>query len=237
MKIYINGAAIIQKGWYGTIRSGIHKLDIKDIFQLEILRALFSRKPSRFGRFDLYTRLGCAAVGLALADAGFDAKTKRPRSGLVLAGQYGSFIADMDYNETIGPGGQFASPNLFSYTLPNIVIGECANQFGLMGPTYCLDGDDGRACQALRQASVYLETNATEAMLVGWLEVRPSQAPALEKEGAAILYLAKEKSEDGRHLELETESPGALNFPNGEEVNSLDDLLLILGLPLASGGG
>ena len=231
MKIYINGAAIIQKNLFGTIRSGIQKMDIKELFQIESLRALFSKKPSRFGRFDQYTRLGCAAVGLALSDAGFDPNNKETKTGLILAGQYGSFVTDLEYHETVYGGGQFASPNLFSYTLPNIVIGECANQFGFMGPTYCIDSDSGRASQALHQASVYLETKTAEAMLVGWLEILPDQAPR-EKEGAAVLYFGKKGSADARHLELEADPLQGMRFMNGQAVKSIDELLQALRLSI-----
>jgi 3-oxoacyl-(acyl-carrier-protein) synthase len=229
MKIYINGAAIIQKDLYGTLRLGIQKIDMKDLFQIESLRALFSQKPTRFGRFDQYTRLGCAAVGLALSDAGFDPNNKESKTGLILAGQYGSFVTDLDYQKTVYGGGQFASPNLFSYTLPNIVIGECANQFGFMGPTYCIDSDNGRASQALHQASVYLETKTAEAMLVGWLEVLPDQAPR-QKEGAAVLCFGKKRSEDARHLELEADPFRGMRFLDGQTVRSIDELLHALRL-------
>lgn len=229
MKIFLNGAAIIQKDRYGTLRSGIQKMDIKELFQIESLRALFSKKPSRFGRFDQYTRLGCAAVGLALSDAGFDLNKKETKTGLIFAGQYGSFVTDLDYHETVYGGGQFASPNLFSYTLPNIFIGECANQFGFMGPTYCIDSDGGRASQALHQASVYLETKTVEAMLVGWLEVLPDQAPR-EKEGAAVFYFGKKGSEDERHLELEADPHQGMRFVNGQTVKCIDELLQALQL-------
>jgi 3-oxoacyl-(acyl-carrier-protein) synthase len=229
MKVYLNGAAVIRKNFYGTIRSGIQKFDTKDLFQVESLRKLFFKKPVRFGRFDRYTKLGCAAVGLALSDAGFDPNKKEQKCGLILAGQYGSFVTDMAYHETATDGGQFASPHLFSYTLPNIVTGECANQFGFIGPTYCLDSDDGRAYLALRQAAVDLTAKTVEAMLVGWIEVLPEQAPK-GQEGAVVLYIGKEESEDGHHLEMEADLITGMRLKNGETVDTIDSLLQALQL-------
>ena len=224
MKVFVNGAANIKMDQYGTIRTGFVKLDRKDLFQIENLKAVFTKKSSRFGRFDHYTRLGCAAVGLALSEAGFDPQKKMPSTGFILAGQFGSFVTDIEFFNTMCDGGGFASPHLFSYTLPNIVIGECAHQFGFMGPTFCLDSNDGWGSQALCSASVYLRTHVAEAMLVGWIEVLPDQAPR-GKEGAVVLYIGKKASEDGLSLELEAEPLCGMRFMSGEAVNSLDELL------------
>lgn len=229
MKIYINGAVHIQKDRYNTLRSGFKKLDMRSLFLIEGLNTVFSKRPSRLGRFDRYTRMGCAAVALALSDAGFDPKNKNPKTGLLLAGQYGSFVTDMDFHETTFDGGGFASPHLFSYTLPNIVIGECANLFGFMGPTYCIDSDNGRASQALYQAAIYLQTCTAEAMLVGWLEILPEASPG-GQEGAAILYFTTNKSLDGRCLELESDPFDGMRFMDGKAVESIDELLTALGL-------
>ncbi|OGD12006.1 MAG: hypothetical protein A2Y86_01940 [Candidatus Aminicenantes bacterium RBG_13_62_12] len=179
---------------------------------------------SRFGRFDCYTRWGCAAVYLALREAGYDPGQRRRNPGFLLSGQYGSFITDLDYYATTENGGELASPQLFSYTLPNIIIGECSLPFGLTGPAYCLDGEGSRGGAALRQAVLHLEHPAVEAMLVGWLEARPPQAPPGE-EGAIVLVLDKRKRDGEERLELDAGRGGELRFLSGETVQGVDDLL------------
>lgn len=227
MKVYVTGAAVVKRDMYATLRSGIVKMNAEELFQIAHLNAILAKKSSRFGRFDQYTRIGLAAVGLALHDARLDTTDRVRNIGFILAGQYGSFVTDLAFYETTVDGGQLASPNLFSYTLPNIVIGECAHQFGLIGPTFCLDSDGERAHGALCEAALYLEENSVEAMLVGWLEVLPKQAPKGD-EGAIVLVFEKKKNKDVFQLELETDCRNGMKFLTGEVVNSIDKLLQAL---------
>lgn len=229
MKVYVTGAAVVRNDMYATIQSGSVNKELDALFRLPYLEKIFAKKSSRFGRFDRYTRTGCAAAGLALCDAGRE-PGELHNTGFILAGQYGSFVTDMDFYKTTLQGGQFASPNLFSYTLPNIVIGECAMQFGLTGPTFCLDSEGGRAGAALYEAASLLLENTMEAMLVGWLEVLPVGAPQ-EDEGAAVLVLEKKKKDNNTfQLELETNCPNGIRFSGGESIGSIDELLKALNI-------
>ena len=195
----------------------------------EIGRVIAERFP-RFGRFDEYTKIGCAAVFAAAREAGFQPGGPRRDVGLILSGQYGSFATDEAFYATTLAGPELASPNLFSYTLPNIVIGECALQFGWMGPTYVLDGEGGRARAALAEAAACLESGRAEAMLVGWLEIRPPWAlPG--PEGAAVIVLEPEAKGRGARLMLNLSSAPGPRLLSGEPAATLDDILLALNLP------
>jgi 3-oxoacyl-[acyl-carrier-protein] synthase II len=226
MRVFLSGAAILRKRASASLRSSPLPMDGPGLFHDVRLQDEFSGKFSRFGRYDHYTRMGCAAVFLALRDAGRDAPVRPGNTGFLLAGQYGSFETDLAYYRTTLDGG-LASPNLFSYTLPNIVIGECALQFGLLGPTYCLDAEGGRAAAALGEASYYLETRSAEAMLVGWLEALPAQAPAGE-EGAMILLFEANGAQAPGTLELLTDGRRGLKSVSGIPIESLDDVFRTL---------
>jgi len=225
-KIYISGAAMVTEEMYTTLHSGTQKIKIEELFHVPPLNALLGRKSSRYGRFDQYTRSGCAAAGIAVHDAGLKADQER-RIGFILAGQMGSFATDLAFYETAAGNGKFASPNLFSYTLPNIVIGECALQYGLTGPTYCLDSDDGGALGALTEAAWCLQENDIKAMLAGWLEIRPAQAPQGD-EGAIVLVLEKDENNTMFQLELELDIQSGLRFPDGGKVDGIDQLVRVL---------
>jgi len=227
MKVYVTGAAVIRKDVYATLRLGLNKMKAKDLFKIPHLNSMFVKKASRFGRFDQYTRIGCAAAGLALHDASLDTTDRLRNIGFLLAGQYGSFITDLSFYKTTVNGGQLASPNLFSYTLPNIVLGECGLKFGLMGPTFCLESNSGHVHEALRQAAIYLEDSSIEAMLVGWLEIIPTQAPKGD-EGAVVLVFEKKEKKDAYQIELRTDNRNGLIFSTGEVINSIDELLRAL---------
>jgi len=226
MKVFLSGAAVLRKQEAVSLRSGPLPMDGPGLFHETRLQDEFSSKFSRFGRYDDYTRLGCAAAFLAMRDAGRDAPPRPGNIGFLLASQYGSFETDLAYYQTTLDGGP-ASPNLFSYTLPNIVIGECALQFGLLGPTYCLDAEGGRAAATIGESSHYLETKTAEAMLVGWLESRPAQAPAGEEGALALLFEASEARVPGG-LELVTDGLRGFRSVSGVPIASLDDVFRAL---------
>ena len=100
-------------------------------------QGIFKSSYPRFSRMDEFSRLGVSAVGLALQDAGLDGRISKKGMGIVVTTVYGCLHTDLDYFETVTPeNGAFASPALFSYTLPNCFLGEAASRFGLTGPGY-----------------------------------------------------------------------------------------------------
>jgi len=137
---------------------------------------LFDNPPSRYGRFDTYTKLGCAAVALALSDAELsDSSEKRP-IGIVTSSSWECTSVDMDYYETTLSGdGALASPNHFSYTLPCAMHGECATHFRLTGPTVCVGEDAGLGHAALGAALLLIAAGAATVMIAGWLDAPPRE--------------------------------------------------------------
>jgi len=100
-------------------------------------KTVFKTSYPRFNRMDAFSKFGVSAVGLALQDAGLNEWTAKREVGIVVATVYGCLQTDLDYFETVLPeDGAFASPALFSYTLPNCFLGEAAARFGLTGPGY-----------------------------------------------------------------------------------------------------
>jgi 3-oxoacyl-(acyl-carrier-protein) synthase len=140
------------------------------------VQELFTQPLARYGRFDNYTRLGCAAVALALKEALLYELEQTKNIGLIVSSQYECYETDLNfYATTIEDGGSYASPNLFSYTLPGIVIGECAAYFKLTGPTFCV-GEDPRAGlgrSALQAAVSILVMGETDCVIAGWLDYPP----------------------------------------------------------------
>jgi 3-oxoacyl-(acyl-carrier-protein) synthase len=220
--VRVTGAAIVREHESVTGHSGRLQTKADDLFQLPPLNSVLVKPSSRFGRFDTYTRRGCAAAGLALHDAAL-VISGRPVA-FILAGQYGSFVTDLAFYETTAGNGQFASPNLFSYTLPNIMIGESALQFGLTGPTYCLDSDQGRGLAALSEGAWLLERKDADAVLVGWLEVPPAGRGA-GGEGAMMLVLERKTAGRDFLLELAMDPCGRPAFADGRAINDMADVL------------
>jgi 3-oxoacyl-[acyl-carrier-protein] synthase II len=156
----------------------------------EVLR----RPCPRFGRFDAFSRVGVAALSFCLEDAGLaEWESKRPL-GIVAGTMLGCLDVDTAYYASALDGdGSTASPNLFTYTLPNCFVGEAAAQFGLTGPAYVLTLTPAEPLAWLGAALDMLTDGGAPVVLAGVNEgmaanTVPGAAQALP--GAVFLALA-----------------------------------------------
>jgi hypothetical protein len=121
--------------------------------------------------------MGCAAVELTLRDAGFEVGGGGA-VGMVVSTRYDVLETDMAYYKTtLEQGGALSSPNLFSYTLPVIVLGECAVMFRLTGPTFCVGDEGGFGSSALKSAAAMIASGKASRMLAGWIDSPPPEMP------------------------------------------------------------
>ncbi len=227
MKIYVIGGGFVTASGYG----------VRDRQQHPVLTAglpaaipkgkeIFSKPLTRYGRFDRYTKLGCAGIALAVRDAGLDiAEEKRP-VGIVVSTAYESYASDLEfYQTTLEGNGAFASPNLFSYTLPGIVLGEMAIHFKMTGPTIITGEADGnrQGLTALQTASEILQSGLCKTMVAGWLDSPPESIAgnkALHGSVFSVLTLHPEQAQESHWFEAE----GKLRSANGKEISSVLDL-------------
>lgn len=87
---------------------------------------------------------------------------------LVLATATGCLQVDQQYLASLA---QVASPGLFVYTLPNIMLGELSIRHGFKGEQLCLiqeDFDAGEMCFAVADL---LCNRGMEACLCGWINI------------------------------------------------------------------
>jgi len=216
MQICITGGAWIIGSAYSTLHSGA-------LQKLPEIDTLFPHLPARFGRFDDFTKLGFAAIGLALNESGWANLTQPEDTGLIISTQYGVMQTDFSYYATtIEQDALLSSPNLFSYTLPVTVIGECASFFHLTGPTFCI-GDDGRSgMQALEIALLLLQQRQTQRMIAAWIEAPPELGNSEPKRAGAAAVVLEQKAHDtacGKRTIQGIAKDGIVS--NGETVTSL----------------
>ncbi len=191
---------------------------------------IFNKPMPRYGRFDQYTRLGLGAMTLALLDAGYAMRADKsePPLNVGIVSQSHSECVQTDhdfYDSTLESDGVFSSPNLFSYTLPGIVQGECAVHFGLGGPSLCLGSDnapDTLGAQAVIESMRLLRAGKADAMLAGWIEAPHADIGNPEGPfGAAFVVLASDG--DGQLLELKSDN--TLHF-HEQPASSIFDLFV-----------
>ncbi len=131
-------------------------------------REVFQDSDNRFGRMDAFSKLGLAAMTMALRDAGLETTPTKRHVGIVAATQRGCLATDMDYYATVlADQGQWPSPHLFTYTLPSCVLGEAALRFGLTGPTYVIHDDQRFPLTCIRAALLEMADGEADVMLAG----------------------------------------------------------------------
>lgn len=215
MQISITGGAWIIGSSYGVFHSDAPQ-------KLPEIGQLFPRVPARFGRFDDFTKFGFTAVGLALQEAGWTDSTKSYDTGLIISTQYGVMRTDLTYYATtIDQDALLSSPNLFSYTLPVTVIGECAVFFHLTGPTFCVDDDGRGGMKALETALILLQGKQVNRMIAAWIETPPDQADSRPTQvGTAVVLESKTQSAMHGNKTIQGIVKGGIFF-DGEPVTSL----------------
>jgi len=88
---------------------------------------------------------------------------------LALTTSYGCLDVDKRYYESIS----IASPSLFVYTLPNIMLGEICIRHGFKGEQVCMMRDQFDAPELHFIADDLLREKEMDACLCGWVNVTP----------------------------------------------------------------
>jgi 3-oxoacyl-[acyl-carrier-protein] synthase II len=186
---------------------------------------VFAEPDLRFGRLDPFSRVGLAAIALALQDAGFDRWQEKRPYALIADSRYGCLATDSDYFDTVLPqDGRLASPNLFAYTLPNCFLGEAAIRFGLTGPAAVTSSGDASGLAPLRLALETLAWGEAAVAVAGICDLpRPPLLgeDAADRPGAVFLVLAVPGSHQGAP-EIVLDSQGTLLI-EGKPMTDLEE--------------
>ncbi|MEO5356425.1 MAG: hypothetical protein H7844_03895 [Nitrospirae bacterium YQR-1] len=178
MNIRVSGGGFVTANGFGKLNDTLPLPLKKGTVEMPAVEQLFAKTgmPARFGRFDSFTKMGFAGAALALDDAGYRAD-KGSICGMIVASFYDTVNTDKAYYETtLEQDGFLSSPNLFSYTLPVIILGECCIVFSITGPAFCVGNERGReGLTALKNAVRLIESGKAAQMLVGWVDDPPQE--------------------------------------------------------------
>ena len=192
MKAFVMGVGWVTAAGLGRGREG--KFSWGQGALPEITRKqVFPEPQPHFGRMDLYSKLGVAAIVLALRDAGMECGDGERPYSLIASSVHGCLRTDSDFYETVcQKGPRYASPHLFAYTVANTFLGEAAIQLGLTGPTFLLNEPNLSGRMALLTALGLLATSESEVAVTGVCDVGPPAliAPNDSPFGALFFVLA-----------------------------------------------
>lgn len=185
---YITGSCVIRDN--RIYRDGVLLLEKAQELELpEFLRAgydHFSGQYPKFHKMDPLSKLGWLAAEVLLKEAPLSSYP-RESIGLILANKSASLDTDLRYYDTVK---DIASPALFVYTLPNIVMGEISIRHGFKGENAFFTANVFDRAFMVGYINQLFQENAVSACLCGWVEV---MGPAYD----VMLYKVERTSDGG----------------------------------------
>lgn len=165
---------------------------------------LLGVKYPKFYKMDNLAKLGWLAAEVLLKD--FDAAKYHPTDiGVVLSNASSSLDADKRYYESVQ---DMASPALFVYTLPNIVIGEICIRHHFKGENAFFIFEQFNADFIAGYVSNLLDTQQLQVCICGWVEL-------LGDEYKALLFLVEKEEKEGSMPFITENINKVYSIPNG----------------------
>ncbi len=195
---------------------------------------VFKHRDDRFGRMDHFSKVGLAAIVLALEDAGLAGSFGPKRTtGITASTQRGCLCTDVAFLQTVlADDGRWPSPHLFTYTLPSCFLGEASLRFGLTGPSYILHEESTFSLAGVRAALLELADKDADIMIAGAcdLPLPPGLSSELDKHcpgpaGAAFIVLESSPGPQAVVYSTVEEKAGVI-LANQEPVASLEELIV-----------
>ncbi len=169
VKIYINASCTIREHHIYKNEQLLYKGSSTNLSEfLSAAYRHFSIEYPKFHKMDTLSKLGWLANEVLLQDS-FDSKKYSPGDiGIVLSNANASLDTDIKYFDTTKT---YASPALFVYTLPNIVIGEISirHQFKGENAFFVSDGFDAGFIE--QYVSNLVNNNILQCCICGWVDV------------------------------------------------------------------
>jgi hypothetical protein len=140
----------------------------------------FNLNYSKFYKMDGLSKLGWLASEILLAGESIIKEFKPRDIGIVLSNANSSLDMDIKYLHSVQ---DFASPALFVYTLPNIVIGEICIRNDFKGENAFFISEDFDAAFTEQYVGHLLDNNILQLCICGWVEF-------LKEDYKVVLFLA-----------------------------------------------
>jgi len=183
----ITGSCTINNG--AVFKDGEQLFENKGIDLQHFLLSVyqhFQLNYPKFYKMDSLSKLGWLASEILLKSGFGKENYQSEEVGLVLANSNSSLDSDSKYFDTVK---DIASPSLFVYTLPNIVIGEICIRNHFKGEHAFFIQDTFDALFIEKQVNYLLDRDILKACICGWVDV-------LEQDYKVVLFLVeKQKNE------------------------------------------
>jgi hypothetical protein len=184
---YITGSCKIDQG--AVFKDGVGLFENKSTdlsgFLLSVYQHFQLNYP-KFYKMDNLSKLGWVASEVLLKDSFEKGDYQPEKVGLVVANSNSSLDDDIKYFDSVN---DIASPSLFVYTLPNIVIGEICIRNHFKGEHAFFIQDSFDEGFIVQQVNYLIDKNILEACICGWVDV-------LGEEYKACLFLVEKRKKE-----------------------------------------
>lgn len=137
-------------------------------FADEAYRYLNTGYP-KFHKMDHLSKLGFLAAEVLLADEQLKERYSPDKMGVILANKNASLDTDVKYSNLLKEGK--ASPAVFVYTLPNIVIGEISIRHGFKGENTFFIADEYQSKSQVSYINTLFACDVIDVCIGGWVEL------------------------------------------------------------------
>ncbi len=169
--LYIQHSCFIRAGKVVVDQSQIEQEEDGEHLKAFLKRLYKSRETdySKFHKMDALCKLAFMASEYVLE--GVDWKSEIPAEdfAIVLQNRSSSYDSDLEHADSIQREGGIASPAVFVYTLPNIMIGEIAIRNGIKGENACFITDAFNSELLVDQVEDAF-AEGSKLVLTGWVE-------------------------------------------------------------------
>lgn len=168
----------------------------------EFLTALYREMNTGYPKYfkmDTLSRLGFLTADLLLKDTEFATGEPKSEMAMIISNSASSLETDINYQKTIGDE-YFPSPAVFVYTLPNILMGEIAIRYKILGENTFFVSENFDSYTIFKYVYQSFQEDGLNAAIVGWVDF-------LEDKCESFLFLLNtEKSENSLNHEFTQES-------------------------------
>ncbi|MDQ3049403.1 MAG: 3-oxoacyl-ACP synthase [Bacteroidota bacterium] len=147
----------------------------------------FQLNYPKFHKMDHLSKLGLLASDILLSNNEISYNLNPETTGVIFSNRNSSLDTDLKYHSMLRSG--VASPAVFVYSLPNIVIGEICIRNGFKGENTFFISDRYDIPVQVNYINQLFKENIIDACICGWLEL-------LGENYEAFLYLAVKNGTD-----------------------------------------
>lgn len=160
-KVTLNGAVVLEastnQDFPAFIRATYKSLALDD---------------RKFYKMDDLCKLGYMAAAYLLSEKGGVTGYEPGEVGMIFANASSSLDTDLKHQQIIDTlGDKEASPAVFVYTLPNVVMGELCIRYKIQGENTCFISDCYPESFIRNYAELVMEKQQLRACLIGWCEL------------------------------------------------------------------